>query len=171
MEYFIKCDSLAAILHEPKLQAVARHNIGTIKMGIDQYDEALTYLNTAKDIRKQLIKEFESDNNLIYDLSSTLANIARVYECLRDINAANQYYNEAIVLQEELYLRQPARYSERLANTYNSLAAINHHFNDLDKASVYYQKAIEILSEKYNQNPYIYMLLTMQTSPVIMEPC
>lgn len=158
LDLFIKCDSVASVLSSPDVKAIASHNIGTSYLDAGCYDDALQYFISAKDIREMLLKD-GNNTDTEYQLSTTYANIARVFECKKDLVTAQKYFSKALEIQEKLYQIDSFKYGNSIANTYNSIAVISHEIRDYHEAEKYYLKAINILSEKYEKDPQRYAMV------------
>lgn len=148
LDYQKKSLELAKL--DSKKQSMAYHNIGTTLLDKEEYDDALKFLNLAKEIRE--ISLADSFNDMM-DLSTTYANIACVYENKRNPYTAIEYYQKAITLQKEVAENDFSNYGMTLANTYNSLGALCHEIKDNDAAKENYLFSLNVLEKAFNHNP------------------
>ncbi len=150
-DYYKRASDLAKIVDNEKMQAVAYHNIGTIMLDQENYDDALKYLNLAKDIREKYLEE-SSDGK--FDLSTTYGNIARAFENKKELDNAIEYYQKGIRLQKVVVENDFGKYGETLANTYNNVAALFHDIRDFDRAKENYLLSLGVLEKIYSYNPF-----------------
>jgi len=149
-EYYKKASDLANLIGKDKMQAAAYHNMGTAMLDSGKYDDALNYLQKAKEIRERYIEDSLLD---LFDLSTTYGNIARSFEKKGELNSSVFFYEKAIQLQCQVMETDFVMCGDVLANTYNSLAALYHSIKNYDNAKKYYSNALSILEKAYTHNP------------------
>lgn len=153
LDIYNESDSIAQIINDLYTISNIKHNTGTLKLNLGQYDEASVNLKEAERIRESLLIDDPENKTLKLELSTTYANLARINEAIKNYKGAIDYYTKAINIQKDLHENDHMLFGRRLANTYNSLAAMNHDIHDFAEAEKYYLNAIEILADLYKFNP------------------
>ena len=119
-------------LHEKT--AALYNNIGGAYSGKGQYDNALEYLNKAREIREKVLDQHHPD------LATTYSNIGVIYDNKGQYDKALEYLNKAREIREKVLDPQ----HPDLATTYNNIGLAYYSKGQYDNALEYLNKAREI---------------------------
>ena len=116
------------------------HNLGTIYLRKNKFDESAEYFNKSLELKKE-----------IKDVSGGAAshnNLGVVYSTTGDFNKASQHYKFALDISEKI--KDPIA----MARGYKNLGTIYYRQGNLKTAQGYYDKSLEI-EERMGDNPGI----------------
>jgi CHAT domain-containing protein len=145
MEYLLKCNPQDSFKLIPTLL-----NLGGYYSQTWQYDKALELNHRAENIYKSSGKK-----NLEY-LSFIYTRIGRIYSATGDYSKAEEYYNNALLLYQEIKTYSDINKSN-IITLYNGLGVLDKRMKKYPQAIENYKKAIEF-SEKLDPSRRTFLL-------------
>ncbi len=121
-------------------EGVAIHLIGTAKLRLKKYDQAIQAYNQALQIRRE-VKDRQGESN-------TLNNLGNAYLALNRNEEAVEFYNQALEIRREVKDRQgEANSLKNLGNAYTNLSRNEKALESLEQALVIYREMKNRASE------------------------
>ncbi len=112
------------------------HNLASISRAVGDHEPGRAHLNTAIEIRQQLVKEFPHRQRFHSQLALSYSSLANLAADLGDFQQAIELQQETIGIREQLVAHNPAviEYHDLLAGSYGNLATSYRQIDELDKS-------------------------------------
>lgn len=125
-----------------RIVAIYTNLLGRLEGMQGNYETALTHLNRAMEINKQL------DGDISSNLALNYAEVARVYGLKREFKTALEYYQRSLQMYEELGEKHELGYTMTLSGMIN----LQIRMRMIDEAEINQLQAIEDLKRIYGEN-------------------
>jgi eukaryotic-like serine/threonine-protein kinase len=150
--------------------------IGGLRLELGQKEQAVKAMLTARDLfRQQLERKPEvAETKMEYAIS--LNNLARALNALGQIDASRKAYEEAIVIEEELWSTGYLSVAPELATARNNLGLLLSSLGESKEAIRNFEAALEVLAEEKSQEMLKASIqanmvsLVVEATPEAMEP-
>ncbi|CAM2726950.1 unnamed protein product [Rotaria socialis] len=118
------------------------HELGRVKKGQGEYQEAVKFYEKSLDIKRKTLPEDD------VSLADTYGNIGAVYDSMGEYSKALEYYEKANKIFE---ISLPPTHPD-LAISYNNIGRVYDNMGEYSKALEYYEKANKILEISLSPN-------------------